>query len=478
MRVLTHLDAMGVRPAAIAADSRRVTPGSLFLAYPGERTDGRRHIAEAIVQGAAAVLWENEGFDWNPDWQVPNLPVAGLRAQAGCIASEFYGHPVAGLWSIGITGTNGKTSCSHWLAEALTRLGRRTALVGTLGNGFPGALAPAHNTTPDAVLLHGMLAQYRREGASCFTMEVSSHGLSQGRVNGMRFDVAVFTNLSRDHLDYHGNMEAYGRAKRQLFEWPGLAHAVINADDDFGAALLRTLPRAGLRLHGYGLQSGEIRGRNLRLDDAGLTMDVSLPGGDVRLEAPQLLGRFNAYNLLAVLAALLASGVAADAAVRVLREVAPVAGRMQRLGGGSVPLVVIDYAHTPDALEKVLLALREQTRGRLVCVFGCGGNRDRGKRPLMGEVASALADEVVVTSDNPRHEDPHAIIDDIVAGMRGNYRIEADRAAAIHEAVGAAAAGDVVLIAGKGHEDYQEIGSRRLPFSDLDVARRVLEDRA
>ncbi len=478
MNPLARLAAMGAQPAAIAADSRRVEPGSLFLAYPGERADGRRHIGEAIARGAVAVLWEGAGFTWDDAWRVPHLAVAGLREQAGCIAAEFYGHPAEGLWSIGITGTNGKTSCSHWLAAALARLGRRTALVGTLGNGFPGALAPSHNTTPDAVLLHGLLADYRRQGAVCLAMEVSSHGLSQGRVNGMRFDVAVFTNLSRDHLDYHGDMEAYGRAKRLLFDWPGLRHAVINADDAFGARLLGALSRDGLELHGYGLQAGGIRGRNLRLDDAGLAMDVSLPGGDIRVEAPHLLGRFNAYNLLAVLAALLASGIAPEDAAHVLRTVEPVAGRMQRLGGGAAPLVVIDYAHTPDALEKVLLALREQTRGRLVCVFGCGGNRDKGKRPLMGEVASALADEVIVTSDNPRHEEPLAIIDDILAGMRGNYRVEADRAAAIREAIIGVGPGDVVLIAGKGHEDYQEIGNRRLPFSDPEVARRALEGRA
>lgn len=472
---LAQLAAQGVIPATITSDSRSVEAGSLFVAYPGERTDGRNFIAQAIAQGAAAVLWEREGYTWNRDWHIPNLAVAGLRAQAGAIADEFYGQPSRQLWSIGITGTNGKTSCSHWLAHAMTRLGRKTAAVGTLGNGFPGALAPALNTTPDPVLLHGMLADYLRQGATGVAMEVSSHGLSQGRVSGMRFDMAVFTNLTRDHLDYHGDMASYADAKRQLFDWPELKHAVINADDEYGAQLIDKLGGGSVKVWSYGLQAGEVRGRNLVLDGNGLAMDIATPVGEIRLQAPLLLGRFNAYNLLAVLAALLASGVTAEDAARTLRLVEPVAGRMQRLGGGRAPLVVIDYAHTPDALEKVLAALREQTGGRLICVFGCGGNRDKGKRPLMGEAASSLADSVIVTSDNPRHENPADIIDDIIVGMRGNYQVEVDRASAIQEAITAAAACDVVLIAGKGHEDYQEIGGAKLPFSDAEVARRVLE---
>lgn len=468
---------LGVRANQLTADSRRAGPDSVFLAYPGESADGRKFIGQAVAQGAAGVLWEREGFAWDPQWPIPNLAVENLRMQAGFIADEFYDHPSRKLWMIGITGTNGKTSCSHWLAQSLTKLGRKTAAIGTLGNGFPGALSEAINTTPDPILLHGMLADYAKQGAVSAAMEVSSHGLSQGRVNGAHFDVAVLTNLSRDHLDYHGDMANYADAKRQLFYWPGLGCMVLNADDDFGAALLEDTEGRDVRVLTYGLQSGDVRGQNLELRDDGLAMDVATPYGKARLTA-RLLGRFNAYNLLAVLAALLASDVTLADAVRVLQEIEPVAGRMQQLGGGDKPLVVVDYAHTPDALEKVLAALREQTAGRLICVFGCGGNRDKGKRPLMGEAASRLADSVIVTSDNPRHEDPAAIIDEIIAGMGGNYHIEADRAAAIDHAILAAGAGDVVLIAGKGHEDYQDIGGIKLPFNDSEVARRALEAKA
>lgn len=461
-------------PRKLTADSRKVDAETLFMAYPGERLDGRDFIAQAVAQGAAAVLWEREGFAWNPSWQVPNAGVMGLRAHAGEVADAFYGQPSSKLWMVGVTGTNGKTSCSHWLSQAFTALGRKTAAVGTLGNGFPGALSEAVNTTPDPILLHSMLAEYLAQGAAGVAMEVSSHGLVQGRVNGVHFDVAVLTNLSRDHLDYHGDMAAYAAAKKQLFRWPGLGCAVLNADEAFGREIAEELRDADVRVMTYGLQGGDVRGSGLVLDQNGMRMDVTTPMGQARLEVA-VVGKFNASNLLAVLATLLASEVSLAEAVEVLNAVKPVAGRMQRLGGQGKPLVVVDYAHTPDALEKVLAALREQTGGKLVCVFGCGGNRDKGKRPLMGEAASRLADEVIVTSDNPRHEAPLAIIEDILAGMDGNYVVEADRAAAIARAIEQAAEGDVVLLAGKGHEDYQEIDGVRLPFSDLEVARRALE---
>jgi UDP-N-acetylmuramoyl-L-alanyl-D-glutamate--2,6-diaminopimelate ligase len=468
---------LGIEATQLTADSRQVKPGSVFLAYPGESTDGRKYISQAVAQGAAGVLWEREGYEWDPQWPTPNLAVENLREEAGHIADEFYGHPSRKLRMIGITGTNGKTSCSHWLAETLTRLGRKTAAIGTLGNGFPGALSHAINTTPDPILLQGMLADYLKEGATGAAMEVSSHGLAQGRVNGVHYDIAVLTNLSRDHLDYHGDMAAYADAKRKLFRWPDLGCIVVNSDDDFGAELAKDAGERDLRVLTYGLQSGDVRGRNLELHGDGLAMDVATPYGNTRLEA-RLMGRFNAYNLLAVLGVLLASEVPLHEAVAALQEVKPVAGRMQTLGGGDQPLVVVDYAHTPDALEKVLAALREQTAGRLICVFGCGGNRDKGKRPLMGAAASRLADVVIVTSDNPRHEDPAAIINDVVEGMRGEYHVETDRTTAIDRAIGEAGTGDIVLIAGKGHEDYQDIGGVKLPFDDREVARRVLEARA
>ncbi len=473
MSALQQLRLQGILPRIMTDDSRSVGPGSLFLACPGEHRDGRDFIPQALAQGAAAVLWERENFEWHGDWHTPNLAVQGLHQQAGVIASEFYQHPSQHLWMIGVTGTNGKTSCCHWLSQALTMLGRKTAVVGTLGNGFPGKLVGTSNTTPNPILLQGMLAEYLQQDATAVAMEVSSHGLAQGRVNGVQFDVAMFTNLSRDHLDYHGDMGAYGNAKKLLFRQPGLGCAVLNADEEFGISMAAELVNCDTRVLTYGLQAGDVRASDLVLTNDGLSMNVETPDGHAELHS-NLLGRFNASNLLAVLATLLASGARLTAAVTVLGNLAPVAGRMQRLGGGKHPLVVVDYAHTPDALEKVLTALREQTGGRLICVFGCGGNRDQGKRPLMGDVASRLADTVVVTSDNPRHENPSTIIAAIVDGMNGNYHIEADRAAAIAQAIAQAKTGDVVLLAGKGHETYQEIDGVKLPFSDLDVAQRAL----
>lgn len=473
---LSTLAEQGVKAADITVDSRKVQTGSVFLAYPGEYADGRQYIQHAINQGAAAVLWERDGYQWNPEWQLPNVAVDSLRSEAGMIANDFYGQPSQRLWMIGVTGTNGKTSCSHWLAQALSALGRKTAIVGTLGNGFPGALSAAINTTPDPILLHGMLADYLKQGAAAAAMEVSSHGLDQGRVNGVHFDIAVLTNLSRDHLDYHGDMDAYASAKKQLFYWDGLSCSVLNSDDELGSEIAQDLLGQGKRVLTYGLESGEVRGSQLRFSEQGLAMQVDTPFGQAQLQAG-LLGRFNAYNLLAVLATLLASDVSLQQAVNVLTQVQPVAGRMQQVGGGNQPLVVIDYAHTPDALEKVLIALREQTKGRLLCVFGCGGNRDQGKRPLMGEVACRLADEVIVTSDNPRHENPAGIIAAIVSGMYGNYQIERDRAAAITLAIKAAKPGDIVLVAGKGHEDYQDVAGVKYPFSDQEVVKQLLGSR-
>ena len=473
---------LGTEVTHLVADSWQVRQGDTFAAYPGERLDGRKFIAQAVAAGASAVLWERAGFEWNAAWKVPNLPVDGLRDKIGEIASQVYGEPSRQLRTIGITGTNGKTSCCHWIAQCLTDLGKKTAMVGTIGNGFPGALAPSANTTPDAVSLHALLRDYLTDGAKCVAMEVSSHGLVQGRVNGVHFDIAVLTNLSRDHLDYHGDMASYAAAKAGLFRWPDLQYAVLNMDDPFGVELAGKLGCSGVQTVGYSLEGKHegcrfaVLARDLVADAQGLRFKAVTPWGTAQLSS-KLLGRFNASNLLAALAALLVSGIALEDAVRELGQVESVAGRMQRLGGAGKPLVVVDYAHTPDALEKVLGTLREimDDKNRLICVFGCGGERDRGKRPLMGEVASRLADSVIVTSDNPRGEDARAIIDEIIAGMGANYHLIDDRAAAIDAAVREAQPDDVVLIAGKGHEDYQEIKGEKLPFADADVARRVLE---
>lgn len=464
------------RAGALVADSRRVQPGDIFLAMPGDVHDGRQHIRAAVAAGAAGVVWQAEGHAWPADLGLPNWPVAGLRRHVAELAAAWWGDPSAALWTIGITGTNGKTSCSHWLAGCLGRLGRPTAVIGTLGNGFPDALAGASHTTPDAVTLQGLLAGFRAAGAAGVAMEVSSHALDQGRVAGVHFDVAVLTNLSRDHLDYHGDMGAYAHAKTRLFDWPGLGWAVLNQEDELGRRLYADLAGRAVERLGYGMAAGEVRGSDLRLAADGLSMTVATPWGRGELVAP-LLGRFNADNLLACLAALLASGIALDDALASLCEVRPAPGRMHRVAGPvGVPAVVVDYAHTPDALEKTLAALRPLTAGRLICVFGCGGGRDKGKRPLMGEVAARLADLALVTSDNPRHEDPAAIIAAIRAGMDGREQVIADRAAAIAAAIAAAAPGDLVLIAGKGHEDYQEIGGERRPFSDLAEAEKALKE--
>jgi UDP-N-acetylmuramoyl-L-alanyl-D-glutamate--2,6-diaminopimelate ligase len=472
------LERLGIRVDKLVGDSRKAMPGTVFAAYPGETHDGRAFIAQAVAQRVDGVLWEADHYQWDPALAIPNAGVNGLKTRIGEIAAHVYGDPSRALHMVGVTGTNGKTSVAHWIAQALSQLGRKTAVVGTVGNGFPGALSPALNTTPDAIELQQRLAYYRQQGAAACAMEVSSHGLAQGRVNGTSFNVAVLTNLSRDHLDYHGDMASYADAKARLFNWPGLEWVVVNVDDVFGQRLESETRPA--RVAGYGFHRGAVVAQKLSLSQAGLHLTVHTDWGNAEIDAP-LLGRFNAANLLAVLTALLVSGAKLDDACRALAHITPPPGRMQTFGGNAHPLVVVDYAHTPDALEKVLATLREiVSGGRLICVFGCGGNRDRGKRPLMGQAASKGADEVWVTSDNPRNEEPRRIIDDILGGTGGatpdgRVRVEPDRARAIFEAIGGAHQGDVVLIAGKGHEDYQEIAGERLPFSDVAVARKALE---
>ena len=492
------LSSLGVNITRLETDSRALAPGDTFVAYPGARADGRQFIAQAIANGANAVIyeklvsghpWEARGFNWNEAWQIPNLAVTDLRHHAGEIADYVYANPSGKLWMIGVTGTNGKTSCSHWIAQSFAALGKKTALLGTLGNGFPDALQPALNTTPDAVRVHGLLADYLAQGAQAVAMEVSSHALEQGRVNGVEYDVALLTNLSRDHLDYHGDMQHYAAAKRRLFDWQGLKFAVLNLDDAFGAELVVRLQDAEVEVVGYGLSDAALAlaerlglrmvyGGELQMDAQGIRLQVHSSWGGAALHSP-LPGRFNAENLLGALAVLLVSGVALADAVRELGEVRAAPGRMQTLGGNSRPSVVVDYAHTPDALEKVLQALREVVAaggGRLVCVFGCGGDRDRGKRPMMGTIAAKLADVCIVTSDNPRGEAPHEIIAAIVGGMHGQaHQIIEDRAEAIARAIHDAAAADTVLLAGKGHEAYQEIKGVKYPFSDVELAQRALE---
>ena len=485
---------MNLTISRLVTDSREVKNGDTFIAYPGEKSDGRQFIAEAIARGANAVIWEEQNFSWIEDWRVPNLGVADLRHKAGWLADVVYGMPSEKLRVVGVTGTNGKTSTSHWIARALSDGGKRCALIGTLGNGFLGgngyadALQATANTTPDAVRVHGLLAEYLRDGAQAVAMEVSSHALSQQRVNGVRFDVAMLTNLSRDHLDYHGDMQSYAAAKRRLFDWGTLKYVVLNLDDAYGVELAEQLQGTGAEVIGYGLGDAALQlaerlglrmvyGNLLEMNGQGLRIAVHSSWGAAQLDCA-LVGRFNAANLLGTLAVLLVSDMNLNDAVRSLGRVQSVPGRMQRLGDTWQPTVIVDYAHTPDALEKVLQALREvnlATGGKLICVFGCGGDRDRGKRAMMGVVAEKYADHCIVTSDNPRSENPHDIIAEIASGMSGdNHELMADRAAAIQSAIGHASQGDTVLIAGKGHEDYQEISGVKYPFSDVLVAQQAL----
>lgn len=471
-----ELDKLGLAISRVEADSRRVLPGDVFLACRGEYTDGRDFIPDALAKGAVAVLWDpSDDFVWQAGWAVPNLAVPNLRERAGIVAAYVYGQPSQAMTVIGITGTNGKTSISHWLAQAFSLLGQKAALIGTVGNGFYGALTQTTHTTPDPVTVQQKLAEYRRQGAHVVTMEVSSHGLDQCRVHGVGFTTAVFTNLTRDHLDYHGTMERYGAAKKKLFYWEGLQHAVINVDDAFGRELAAGLDAQQTRVISYGLEQGDVRPLSLSANLDGLQLQVTTPWGVTELRT-SLLGRFNAANLLACLATLCANGVPLADAASVLSRIQPARGRMQRLGGAHEPLIVIDYAHTPDALEKALATLAEirPAGSTLYCVFGCGGDRDPGKRPMMGAIAERLADVAVLTSDNPRTEDPQAILNDVLAGMTHPAQVQVDRALAIRWAVSHARAGDIVLIAGKGHEDYQDIGGVKRPFSDFRVAEEAL----
>jgi len=497
---IEQLAALNVTVTRLVTDSRAVQSGDTFVAYPGEAVDGRQFIAQALAKGANAVIFEkfltghvesSNQFTWDESWQVPHIAVADLRHKAGWLANAVYGSPSEKLLVVGITGTNGKTSTSHWIAHALSKSGKRCALIGTLGNGFVDALQSTANTTPDAVRIHGLLSEYLNDGAQAIAMEVSSHALTQGRVSGVDFDVAMLTNLSRDHLDYHGDMENYAAAKRKLFDWQQLKFVVLNLDDAYGADLAEQLRDRDFEVIGYGLTDAALQlaerlglrmvyGNLMEMTGHGLKLDLHSSWGAAELRCG-LVGKFNASNMLGALAVLLVSGIPVHDAIHSLSKVQPAAGRMQRLGSEHQPTVIVDYAHTPDALEKVLQALREvssESGGKLICVFGCGGDRDRGKRAMMGVVAERFSDHCIVTSDNPRSEDPRSIIAEIVSGMKGeNHEVMIERADAIKSAIGRARMNDTVLIAGKGHEDYQEIAGVRHRFSDVLVAQQALNSK-
>jgi UDP-N-acetylmuramoyl-L-alanyl-D-glutamate--2,6-diaminopimelate ligase len=483
--LLHGLDSAEIRQpvfiAGLALDSRKVQPGDLFLAVAGSRTHGLQHARQALALGAAAVAWEPAASvaglaELAALLPVPVVAVPALSQKVGLIADRFYGHPSSGLFMIGITGTDGKTSCSHYIAQALDRADRRCGLIGTLGYGLYKELNAGTHTTPDGLVIQRALHAMQRQGARCVVAEVSSHAMDQGRVSGVNFDVAVLTNLSRDHLDYHGDIESYAYAKRKLFHSVGLRYAVINADDMFGRRLLEDIP-PGVAPVAYTLEHDPYRtrfpaqwvvGRKLRLGLDGMRLDVITPWGGGSLTSP-LLGRFNASNLLATLATLCVSGLPFEEVLSRLARTRTVAGRMERFDpGAGRALAVVDYAHTAGALEEVLSSLRLHCKGQLWCVFGAGGDRDRGKRPQMAAAAERHADRIVLTDDNPRTEDPERIMRDICAGFEhpGRVHIEHNRAAAIDLALQEAAPEDIVLIAGKGHETVQIIGDKALPFSD------------
>ncbi|MEH6824224.1 MAG: UDP-N-acetylmuramoyl-L-alanyl-D-glutamate--2,6-diaminopimelate ligase [Motiliproteus sp.] len=464
----------------ISNDSRRIQGGDLFLACRGEHHDGRGFISAAVAQGAVAVVCETDAAIADPGVSlgVPLIELENLAQRQAELAGRFYLQPSDSLQMIGITGTNGKTSCSHFVAQALSLLGQKTALIGTTGNGFVGALESATHTTPDAVRLQQLLAQLRDQGAQAVAMEVSSHALDQQRIAQVTFDQAVFTNLSRDHLDYHGTMDAYADAKARLFLETGINKAVINTDDAFGRSLWQRLPQ-GVDAIAIGEQrladAKQLRIVTSRLDPHGIRADIDSPWGPLVINSP-LLGRFNLYNLLSALGVLLHSGVEPQRALAVLNQLQGVEGRMQTFTAKAKPLVVVDYAHTPDALDKALASLREHCNGRLWCLFGCGGDRDRGKRPLMAKVAEQRADRLLISSDNPRSEDPEAIIDTVMSGLEqpGQALRQVDRRQAIEFIINQASPADVVLIAGKGHENYQEVQGVRYPFSDIEIVRQCL----
>jgi UDP-N-acetylmuramoyl-L-alanyl-D-glutamate--2,6-diaminopimelate ligase len=483
---IADIPANEARVNDLTLDSRAVRVGSLFFALPGHAGHGLSFAADAVARGARVVLWESSA-----DFAAPHLPpgvfgaaIPNLRKLVGRIADRFFQWPSSQMRITGITGTNGKTTCAYLLAQCLERLGSPAAYIGTIGWGRPAALAQPTHTTPDVITVHRILAQLRADGVRDVAMEVSSHALDQGRVDAVQFHVAAFTNLTRDHLDYHGSMDAYGAAKARLFQMDGLEQIVLNVADDFGRAFARgyagSVPVTSLWIGAA--ESGWVAQRELHATHVtagtqGIALQLAGSFGAATVNT-QLMGRFNAENSLVVLACLLALGVSLGEATNALAQCKPAPGRMEVVTTDvrGKPTAVVDYAHTPDALAKALSAAREHCEGTLWCVFGCGGDRDPGKRPLMGAIADNLADEIIVTDDNPRSENPEAITRGIVAGIKSrSVRVIHDRSLAIGTALSEAHSVDLVLIAGKGHEDYQIYGDSRRSFSDRREALRYLE---
>lgn len=466
--------------AGLSLDSRNIAAGDLFLACRGEAADGREYVEQAADRGAVAIALDTVPGEEEVATEsygvrtIPSFAVVDLKARLSEIADIFYGSPSQCLVLTGVTGTNGKTTCTQILGQLFRKLYGQGGVIGTLGAGLTAEVREAVNTTPDPLSIQRLLATWLETGVTQVAMEVSSHALHQGRVSALEFDCAIFTNLTRDHLDYHQTMSEYGATKATLFRQPGLKRAILNLDDAYSAALRSSLG-ADVSCFTYSCwnQKADIYALNTTFHVGGLSSTLVTPWGRGELELP-LLGEFNLSNALAALTCLCAGGATFGAVIAALQECMPVPGRMETLVRDGAPLVIIDYAHTPDALDHVLSAARYHTKGNLWCIVGCGGDRDRGKRPEMGAVASAGADIIVVTSDNPRTENPQAIINDILEGCVGDTRVEPNRERAIATAIAQAEAGDTVVVAGKGHENYQQIGSERLPFSDVEHAKLAL----
>lgn len=456
----------------IKLDSRQVTNGDLFVAVQGYQSDGRDFIEQAIVAGAHAVLAEADVEEVRNRQGVPIIAVPQLRNHLSAIAGRFFGHPSHAMKVIGVTGTNGKTSVTHILAQLLAQLGETAGVIGTTGSGLIGRLLPEQHTTPDAVAVQQRLATLKAEGATAVAMEVSSHALVQRRVEALQFSAAAATNISRDHLDYHGTMAAYSEAKLRLFTELNPQHAVLNADDATLRGWQLELQAAEVPVQTFSLEAAtaQWRAAEIEFEDHGTRFTLHTQAQQYAVQSP-LLGQFNVYNVLTALSTLATLGYDLVAATRAVAKLQPVPGRMETFFSDGQPLAVVDYAHTPDALQQVLQALRRHCRGQLWCVFGCGGDRDRGKRPQMGRVAAELADRVVVTDDNPRTEDAEHIIADILTGMvrRDHVEVKPGREAAVLATLAAAGPQDVVLLAGKGHEDYQVIGRQRVPYNEREV---------
>lgn len=457
--------------SSLVLDSRQVTEGALFFAYPGTASDGRDFVLAAQEAGASAIVYEADNFELPDAISIPAFGVYQLRNMVGFVAHEFYRQPSSELQVFGVTGTNGKTTCCYLLTQALTELGMQAAMIGTIGVGKPDGLSTASMTTPDPISLHKQFAEFRDQGVTQVCMEVSSHALDQGRVTGVQFFCTLFTNLSHDHLDYHGDMQTYAAAKQKLFTEFSSELVVTNADDEFGASLVDTADAEFIVSYG---KLGDVYAEEVTLHSTGIKMLIEGNGVEFDLSTP-LIGEINIPNVEMLIATLLALSTSIDDIKRIVSKLRPAPGRMEFYSGVGQPSVIVDYAHTPDALEKALLSVKKHCQGRVWCVFGCGGDRDKAKRPVMGAAVEKYADKLVVTNDNPRHESAEKIADDILSGINGDVQVILDRAQAISLTIEQAHIEDWVLIAGKGHETTQQVNDEYREFSDRKTVQKVLQ---